>query len=260
MTGRDLGFLGKLTDEERFFVGSVYDKIYAAREKYRTGYTFFLTERQAELARKAAASECFERCLLFGGYDGAERLMLGAFSEYDEPETSSFPIAALTFRFRREDKLTHRDILGALMGLDIARETVGDISVGESCAVVFLTETVAEQALMGISKIGRAGVKVERGFDPAEIPAREYQLISGTVSSPRLDSVIALAVRCSRSHAAALVEGGKVILRGQEVTSCSVQVSEGDVFTVRGQGKFRLGTKGRMTKKDRTFIEIYKYK
>lgn len=260
MAERDLSFLGRLTDEERFFVGSVYDKLYAARDKYRTGFTFFLTERQAGLARMVMASECFEGYLLYGGHEEAERLMLGVFSEYDCAGEESFPLSALTFSFRREDKLTHRDILGALMGLDIARETVGDICVGEDCAVVFLTDTAAEQALVGITKIGRAGVRVSEGFDPESIPKREYQLISGTVSSLRLDSVTSLAIRSSRANAAALVEGGKVILRGQEVTSCSAQVNEGDVFTVRGYGKFRLGAKGRTTKKDRSFIEIYKYK
>ncbi len=260
MADRDLSFLGRLTDEERFFVGSVYDKLYAARDKYRTGFTFFLTERQAGLARMVTASECFDRYLLFGGHESAEWLMLGVFSEYDDMSEDSFPLKALTFSFRREDKLTHRDILGALMGLDIARETVGDIGVGEDHAVVFLTDTAAEQALMGITKIGRAGVKISEGFDPERMPQREYQLISGTVSSLRLDSVTALAIRSSRANAAALVEGGKVILRGQEIMSCSAQVNEGDVFTVRGHGKFRLGTKGRTTKKDRTFIEIYKYK
>ena len=260
MSDRDLSFLGRLTDEERFFVRSVYDKLYAARDKYRTGFTFFLTERQAGLARMVMASECFEDHLLYGGHEAAERVMLGVFSEFDPPDEQSFPVSALTFSFRRDDKLTHRDILGSLMGLEISRETVGDICVGEDRAIVFLTDTAAEQALMGITKIGRAGVRITEGFDPDSLPAREYQLISGTVSSLRIDSVTALAIRSSRSNAAALVEGGKVLLRGAEITSCSAQVSEGDVFTVRGYGKFRLGAKGRTTKKDRTFIEIYKYK
>lgn len=260
MAERDISFLGRLTEEERFFVGSVYDKIYAARERYRTGFTFFLTERQAELARTVAASERFDRALFCGGYEAAERVMFGAFSEYEEPDAAAFPLRALTLRFRSEDKLTHRDVLGSLMGLDIKRETVGDICVGEDHAVIFLTDTAADQALMGLSKIGRAGVRVTEGFEPEDIPQREYQLISGTVSSLRLDCVLALAVRCSRGNAAGYVEGGKVILRGQEITSCAAQVGEGDVFTVRGHGKFRLGTVGRTTKKDRTFIEIYKYK
>ena len=39
------------------------------------------------------------------------------------------------------------------------------------------------------------------GFDPDSLPAREYQLISGTVSSLRIDSVTALAIRSSRSNA-----------------------------------------------------------
>lgn len=254
--------MGKLSDEEKFFVGSVYDKIYAARDRYRTGFTFFLTEPQAALAKKIAASERFENFRSFGGYEGAERVVFGFFADGDEPREDAlsefFPISALTLRYRPADKITHRDILGALMSLNIARETVGDILAGEGCAVVFLTAAAAREAA-GIIKIGRTGVRISEGFDPDSLPEREFAPINGTVSSLRADSVVALALRCARSKSAALISGGSVVLRGQVCTQTSAQVAEGDVFSVRGHGKFRLEKVGAPTKKDRIFIEIYKY-
>lgn len=255
-------FLGKLTDDERYFVGSVYDKLYAARDRYRSSFTFFLTEGEAVLAKKVIASERFDGFEFYGGYEGAERVMLGFFADGDKPDvgelSEAFPISALTFRYRPADKLTHRDILGALMSLDIARETVGDILTGSGLAVVFLTEAAAREAA-GITKIGRAGVKVSEGYDPDTLPQREFAAINGTVSSLRIDSVLSLAVRCPRSKSVTLISGGAVVLRGQLCAHSSAQVAEGDVFSVRGHGKFRLEKVGATTKKDRIFIEIYKY-
>lgn len=259
MPDRKLEYLGRLSDDERFFAGSVYDKLYAARDRYRTGFTFFLSERQSELAKKIMASERYENYMMFGGYEQAERVMLGIFAEYEMPHRESFPLKALTISYRTADKLSHRDFLGALMGLDITRETVGDICAGNGRCVIFLTETAAREAVT-LTKIGKTGVKIREGFDLEDIPEREYQLISGTVSSLRIDSVIAAAVKCPRSLAALLVEGGKVSVRGCETTSCASHIGEGDTLTVRGYGKFRLVRIGRTTKKDRTFIEIYKYK
>ena len=42
-----------------------------------------------------------------------------------EPETAQSPLRCLRASFRPEYALTHRDILGSLMGMGIVREKVG---------------------------------------------------------------------------------------------------------------------------------------
>ena len=83
----------------------------------------------------------------FGGADGCERVMVRFGNAetlgYDEP----FPIKLLfaePLSRKFADKLTHRDILGALMGLGIERETLGDIIIRDSGAYIFCAETMAE--------------------------------------------------------------------------------------------------------------------
>lgn len=259
MKKASLSFLQNLTDEEKIFVNQVADKIYAADEKYKTGFTFFLSEGKAELARRVLASYTFENYCFFGGYDSAERVMLGLFPEFTEPCEEEFPITALTFSFRAQDKLTHRDFLGALMGLDISRDTVGDIVVGESTACVFLTDTAAKEALRTLTKIGRAGVKISQGYDRSVMPVRNFKDISGTVSSLRTDCVVSLAIRCSRTKAEQLISSGAVSVKGQTVFNGAKKIDEGDSFSVRGHGKFILENIGRSTKKERTFIELKKF-
>jgi RNA-binding protein YlmH len=259
MKKSSLSFLHNLSDEDKIFVNLIADKIYAAEEKYKQSFTFFLTESQTELARKVLAAYSFENYLFFGGYENAERVMLGLFAPFTEPLEEEFPIAALTFGYRAQDSLNHRDFLGALMGLNIARETVGDILVGSGTACVFLTKTAADEAERSITKIGRAGVKISHGYDPEVMPVRNFKDISGTVSSLRLDCIVALAARCSRGKAEQLISSGLVSVRGQTAVSCSKKLEDGDTFSVRGYGKFILDKIGKSTKKERTFIELKKF-
>ena len=259
MNNSSLSFLHDISDEEKYFANMIADKIYAAEEKYRTGFTFFLNEARAELAEKILASRSFENYRFFGGYDEAERVMLGLFPEYEDPEQAEFPLTALTFSYRPQDKPSHRDFLGALMGLNISRETVGDILVGESAACVFLTDTAAELVQQSLTKVGRVGVKISQGYDRSVIPVRNFKAISGTVSSLRLDCVASLAAGCSRAKIQQLISGGAVSVKGSTVTDVSKKIEEGNNFSIRGKGKFVLVNIGKSTKKDRIFIEIRKF-
>ncbi|MDE5587123.1 MAG: RNA-binding protein, partial [Bacilli bacterium] len=50
-----------------------------------------------------------------------------------------------------------------------------------------------------------------------------------------------------------------VILNYQEVTNGAIQVKEGDIFSIRHVGKFRLGSTLKSTKKQKRVVEIWKY-
>ena len=86
----------------------------AADEKYITKFSAFLDERQCLLCEKLMASVKYENYRLWGGYENAARRMLCVYPEYgDLVESEDFPITAITLLYRKEDKITHRDILEA---------------------------------------------------------------------------------------------------------------------------------------------------
>ena len=58
--------------------------------------------------------------------------------------------------FRTEDRLSHRDILGSLMGMGIVREKVGDILVSPESADLIVLDTVADFLLSSWNSAGRA--------------------------------------------------------------------------------------------------------
>lgn len=255
---RNIGFLGTLSHEDKLLAAKVLDAAEMSEEKYMDKFTFFLDDHQQMLCRRVLGSVCFDNYRFFGGYDTAQRKALGTFAPYSEPESTEFPIKAFTFSYRKADHLTHRDFLGSLMSLGIERDTVGDIIVSEGRAVVFVCDSVAS-SVGAVDKVGRVGVKVGEGFELADIPVQEYRDLSGTVASLRLDSVLSLALRISREKAANLIRTTGADVNYITVYSPNTRLSGGDVFSVRGYGKFRLDDEGTATKKDRIFITVKMY-
>ena len=257
MGNKDFSFIPGLSDDEKILLRNITDKYEKAQQIYRPLYTFFLDERKQQLAQTVLASIKAEGFSIYGGYENAQRKILAVFDEYSRPENADFPLKPVTFTYRSVDRLTHRDILGALMSLDIKRECIGDILVGDGKSCTFVYETVADDVL-SVSKIGRVGVKASEGFDESVVPLVSFKLINATVSSLRIDGVVSAAAGVSRDKASALIRSSLVSLDHKEVSSASQKIDIGGVFSVRGHGKFELES-CRETKKGRINIVVKKY-
>lgn len=194
----------------------------------------------------------------FGGYDNAARKFL-CFYE-GEVEDSDFPISGIYFKFRKSDRLSHRDFLGALMNLGIERNCVGDIIVNEGEAVCFVKNEIKDYIESQISKVGRIGVKIvsenECNIDYSE-DIEELTLI---VSSMRLDVIVAAITKLSREKTANLILSGKVFLNYSENKNVSCFLNADDIISIRGYGKFVLKEQTGTTKKGRIKIIINYYR
>ncbi|MBR1529064.1 MAG: RNA-binding protein [Oscillospiraceae bacterium] len=242
----------KQQDADKIFLAHIQDM--AERSTWQS-FTGFLDQRQYLLAKTVLSAGSYR---FFGGWPEAERGILCIHAGYAEPEDSDFPITCLTFTFRESDKLTHRDMLGSLMAQQIQRSLIGDILVSDGKIQCFVTGAAAEIG-MQITKIGRTGVKVTDTLPFDENFHQEKKEISGTVSSPRLDAVLKVALPLSREACTELIARQLVMLNYQEVTENSRLLKAGDVFSVRGYGKFRLQSISMPTKKNRLHIVIEKY-
>jgi len=194
-----------------------------------------------------------------GGYEDAER-QLCAFYTYEEDAV--YPICTLNFKIKSKNStLSHRDYLGSVLSLGIKRETIGDIVITDDGAIVFCLEEIADYIINNLTKIGGNGVTVTRNtsLDTINIK-RDYDQKDTTVSSLRCDTVVAAFLNLSRAKATQYIERGLVTLNYETVKSVSESVKNEDVLSVRGHGKFRVKTDGRLTKKGRIHITICKYK
>jgi len=201
------------------------------------------------------------RYFSFGGFEDAERKMLcfcGDDSVYDIADIE-FPISCLSItpvNKKFSDTLNHRDFLGAILGLGIDRCKVGDILVKDNEAFVFVHNQISNYLLEQLYQVKHTSVTSSL----IELTNFEYKPalkeITGTVSSIRLDSIIAVALGKPRSSLKGLIEGGKVFVGGRQVLSGSHILKENDIVSVRGFGRFIYCGSLHQTKKGRYSIKV----
>jgi RNA-binding protein YlmH len=234
----------------------VFDTVGICQRTDRPKFLGFLSLEETAFVENTV-SKLKANYKFFGGYQDAQRVMLGCFPEWEcEWE---FPITAITLTFRKNDSLTHRDILGSLMALGLKRETVGDILIETARAVVFLTDETTDYVINQITKIGRVGVEIKKGFKTPLPAAGVLSDFSSTVSSERLDCVVAALIGASRKTACEKIEQALVSVNSIVSQKPTLKVRAGDVVTVRSKGKFIVDSIEDKTKKDRLILRYKKY-
>lgn len=247
-----------LTADEEIFLAHIDDLCRISEKNYSPGYTAFLDERRQMLAETALRSAGTGSYRFFGGYENAVRRVLCIYPEYNVPEDKDYPIQAVKFTFRQQDSITHSQLLGTVMSLGIKRELTGDMICGSGCAYAVLAPAAASLA-SGISKIGRVGVRVSYA-DPSEIVRSEsFEAKKLSVSSLRLDCILSAAAGISRGKAAELIRSEGVEVDHIKIFSPDRILSEGDVFSARGRGKYIFESIDGSSRRDRTFITVKKY-
>ena len=197
-----------------------------------------------------------------GGYEQAERQMV-AF----HPDALLFPweypitclkIEPLAAKF--SESLTHRDFLGAVLNLGIERSVIGDILVQEHTAWIFCHNKISDYIIENLTRVRHTTMKISRVDNPEHFPTPQFETISGTCASVRLDSLIGLAFQSSRSSMVSFIEGGQVFVNGKLITSNGYEPKDGDIISVRSKGRFRYEGVFGQTKKGRYSIKLSRYK
>ena len=150
------------------------------------------------------------------------------------------------------------------MGLALRREALGDIVLPADrpgVAYVFALETAAKLICEELRQAGHTDLTAQ--MQPLEqlpvFPQAERTPQTATVSSLRLDAVLAAMLRCSRGQAAEYITAGRVEINHLPAESVHAPVYEGDVFTVRGKGRYQLTGLPGKSKKDRSIIAFFQY-
>lgn len=212
---------------------------------------------------RAAAHQCGANCAFYGGYDGAERVV-AAFYTSDEPELSDYPIRTLRIGWNAKFASPgHRDLLGAVMGLGLERDAVGDIAMGTCrgapCAFLFVAPEMADYVAANLDSAGRASIKVEPATDEPEIAPPEGSEMRVTVQNARLDAVLAAGYRLSRAEAQKLVAAGLVKLNHLPCLRGDARVGEGDLISARGYGRLRVLSEQGESRRGRQVLLLFRY-
>lgn len=246
--------------EDKLLLARVWDKYEQTERKSIPGATVFLSPREQQMARAMLNAAGVRSGYMFdGGYEESERKILIFLPDWaDEPAGDE--LVFLRAAFHGEESLTHRDILGSLMGLGITRERVGDILVSRHSADIVAAPSLRDFFLREWDQAGRVKLSVteiQRG--ELSVPQAQVKVIRDTVSSLRLDAVAATAFSMSRGRASELIAAGKVNLDHVPCLKGDKAVAEGAVITARGFGKAKLTQVGGLSKKGRIGITVERY-
>ncbi|HOJ08998.1 MAG TPA: YlmH/Sll1252 family protein [Clostridiales bacterium] len=253
--------LGKFNKiEDKMLVTRIIDKAAQAEKSWIAACSDFLDPYQRKTIESALHGVKDVEYKFDGGYKEAERTIVIFSPEQmsNHPSLSDY-LTLLEIKLKTERYLSHRDYLGALMGLGIKREKIGDIIVDErSCSIIVLKD-VADYILYNLNKIGHINVYTRLGkLENLEISVPRTKEIKCTVPSLRLDCIVSNGFTISRSKVAPLFSSGRVYLNWEPEDSLSAQVKEGDTVSVKGKGRVVIDEIGGTTRKGRIAVILKK--
>lgn len=221
-------------------------------------FTHFMDLNQIQLAMAVAGRERV-RLILEGGYPDAER-RVGAFYDTEPPEDWQWPIQPVEISWRPQfGTPEHRDLLGALMALGFERERIGDIVLAEGMAYVFAEPDMADYIVRTLESAGRVSLKCRLAEGVPDLPPPKGKVFRDTVASLRLDAVVAAGFSVSRSDAAEQITRGKVFVNQAQQLRGDAAVNEGDLISLRGEGRLRIESVDGETKKGRIALKLFRY-
>lgn len=266
-----------LSKEEQIQYKHYCDLIRMANQRNFPVYSQFASLNERELAYTAMESYYGRKVaegtgyLTYGGYEDAERRMICFFPEntYHVPVLEDFPLSCVIVspaNKRYCDTLSHRDYLGTLMNLGIERDQIGDILVKkEENAVHELYHSYIfckkdkVPLLSEITRIKHTTVTVSEVLPQDFHWKPSFKEITGSISSLRLDAVIAVITRQSRSRCISLIQENQVYINGRLCTENAKKLKDGDILSVRGVGKYVLQEPDSISRKGRYHITIKQY-
>lgn len=238
--------------DEKIVLSSLSDKKKRSFEKNIPLYSAFL-----DLHLQSLALSQMPDLYLFGGYPDAERKIAVFLPDYmEEPDENVLKVVRVSVCGK--ETLSHRDYLGSALGVGIKRDQLGDILVEKSHADIIIKGDMADFLCDNLVKAGRANVSCEvLSLSDLEIKENEPSLIKVvSVSSLRLDKIVADGFKLSRTDASAFILSGKVFVNQKEVLKPDFKLNEKDKITLRGKGKIEIISLNGFSKKGKIRVEL----
>ncbi|MCA0987997.1 RNA-binding protein [Guptibacillus algicola] len=237
--------------EERNFVDRVLEWQGEVEERYSPKLTDFLDPREQDIVTQIIGNHPEVSVSFSGAVDGAERQRALLLPPYLTATTEDYAVVALEITYPSKFvSLSHPDLLGALMGLGLKREKFGDIYVMDGHAQLIVAEEVAEYIKINLNQAGKASISPEViPITKVNVPPTRWEEQTGTVSSLRLDAVLAEVYNLSRSKVSPMIEHERAKLNWKVVDQPSTEIKAGDYLSLRGSGRSKINTIDGKTKK-----------
>jgi RNA-binding protein YlmH len=246
--------------DEHPFVDRWLEWLARVEQYHEPRWSDFLDPRQAFIAESLTNRTGSLQLSFAGGYPTAERRRARIAPDYmssPTPEEAPLALFHLYSLDTRLAKLRHGDYLGALLGLGLKREKIGDLHVFEDGCYVLVANEMAEFVELHMNQVHRASIQLTR-LPLAQLQVSEpaLQIVSLSVSSLRLDGILSDVFRMSRAKAVLPIKAGRCKVNWRIEESPAAALQEGDVVSLQGFGRFRVVALEGTTKKGNMRLKI----
>lgn len=245
--------------DEQPFIERVIGWIREVEERYSPRLTDFLDPRQRFIINAIVGQ--YDDLLVFeeGIFEGAERKRVYIAPSYFEPTVEDFQMTTFSINYPTKFvQLKHPNVLGALLSIGIDRSKYGDIRIEEEMIQFVVASEVAEFVRTNVTSIGKVKVKLDVIDDTTPLIqlVEEWVEQTYTVTSMRLDVILANVFNISRQKSQALIKAGRVKVNWTVREETSFEIQEGDILSVRGFGRLKIIMISGRTKKEKIRLHI----
>ncbi|MEV5025008.1 RNA-binding protein [Paenibacillus sp. LPE1-1-1.1] len=248
--------------DEKPFVDRAEEWIERSAQQHELKRTDFLDPRQAQILTILANRNTDVNIRLDGGYEQAERkrAIIGPDYRNLDDEAVGISVLAVNGPGQAQLELDHGDFLGALLGLGIKRDRIGDIHVHEHFCHIVVMDEIADYLNIHLRQVHRISVLTDIiPLSDLKTVVPKLEEMSLSVASMRLDGIASDVYRVSRSKIVDPIRAGRCRVNWKSEEDPSEQLRAGDVVSFKGLGRFKVLEVDGMTKKGRIRVRIGKF-
>ncbi len=244
----------RVLDDEKEFVAHLNEQIEKVEKNGKVYLTKFLTLREKEIIKENIKYK--DVSVIFdGGYDNAERVRCLLYPS-DITVNPDFNITCFAIEYnKRYLTLTHQNILGTLMSLQIDRSLFGDIVFVDTNCYFFASTEISYVLHNEFTMINKVPVQIVEYNQRLETN-QKYLTKEIMITSLRIDNVISHVYNMSRDMAKKYVVANNVFRNFQLIYDPSAKCEINDIISVRKYGRFIISQILRKTKNDKLVVEI----
>lgn len=242
----------QLSDEEAHFLARGHDLFADVEAGKGPRVTYFCNPRELAFLLKDGRDYPGVTFCVYGGFPDAERNLLCL-----NPWGIEIPMGLDVIEVHGKEDLEHRKILGSILHLGIDRRMIGDIRLRKNSAQVAVRQTMTRFLEDHLTRVGGQDVEA-KVIIPDKIWQEQppHRRETTTVSSLRIDVVLANAFHLSRSEIQEQIQKGNVYVDFRIPKAPSETVHLGSILSLRRYGRVRLSEIGSLTRKNRCRITL----
>lgn len=253
-------------EEDKLLISKLFDKIQMTEKQNKVQTTDFLSPTELQIVKNVLNLIQCKNYIIYGVVDNAQRNAIVFYPEKLETvfQENKFDFNSLFNCIRvinNNEKYDHKIYLGGLMKLGVKKEKIGDIIVYDNGADIIINKDITKFLMSSLNELTRFSKSKLTIIDLKEVTQKEqeYKDLKIIVSSLRLDNIVSELSKTSRSKSIEILKQERVFINYKNEIKATKSISEKDVITIRGIGKFIIDEISGNTRSGRYIIQVKKF-